>query len=436
MGVEQATAIRPDGVAAATSGHDELTVEQAGLRIVERDTYTDAALTRRAFEVLRTQDPIHYVDHPSFPPLWAITRRADVAECLQHSDVFVLGRSCSLLSRVEARVMASPQANRVRHLLVTNAEEHSGLRKLTQGWFSSKACAKLNEEVVSLARAAVDKMQQTESCDFAGDVACYYPLQVILAMLGLPESDYDLMLGLSGGSGDRELQSGGLTEEEVAKTLEVHRMYREYFNKLTADRQANPTDDLASVIANGVLPDGTELGEAEKNGYYTIITGAGHETTTASLAGGMFAFIQYPEQLQRLKNDPSLIPKAVDEIIRWSTPAYSFTRVVVQRYQLGDVWLEPGDIVLLCYKSANFDESVFENPYTFDVGRSPNPHLGFGAGAHYCLGHQLARLEVSAFLKEFVPRVETIELDGETRLRRNVTAGGFAKLPIRCTWSH
>jgi cytochrome P450 len=433
--VEQSTTISPRGVATASSGQAQLTAEQAGLLVVDRDTYTDAALTRRVFEVLRKEDPIHYVDHPLFPPLWAITRRDDVAECLKQTNVFVLGRSCSLLSRIEARAMASPKAFRARHLLVTNADEHAGLRKLTQGWFTSKACAKLNEDVVSLARDAVDKMQATETCDFAGDIACFYPLQVILAMLGLPESDYDLMLRLSGGSGDRELQTGGLTEEEVAATLAVQRTYREYFNKLTADRKANPTDDLASVIANGVLPDGTELGEAERNGYYTIITGAGHETTTASLAGGMFAFIQNPDQLARLKADPTLMPKAVDEIIRWSTPAYSFTRIVVQRYKLGDVWLEPGDLVLLCYKGANFDESVFENPYTFDVARSPNPHLGFGAGAHYCLGHQLARLEVSAFLNEFLPRIERVELAGEPRLRRNVTAGGFAKLPIRCTWN-
>jgi cytochrome P450 len=218
----------------------------------------------------------------------------------------------------------------------------------------------------------------------------------------------------------------GTTMEDL---LAVIQDFFAYFTALTDARKASPTEDLASVIANATV-NGEPIGIFEQISYYVIVATAGHDTTSSAMAGGLQALIEHPDQLARLQADPSLIASAVDEIIRWVTPVKHFMRNCTTEYTLRGHTFQPGDMVLLSYPSANRDEEVFDEPFRFDVSRSPNKHLAFGFGVHYCLGAMLARMEIKAMLSELVPRLRHIELAGEPAEMQTLFVGGLKRLPI------
>jgi cytochrome P450 len=267
-------------------------------------------------------------------------------------------------------------------------------------------------------------------CDFARDVALFYPLHVIMSILGVPESEESGMLQLTQqlfGNDDPEF--GG--DDPAAAMMAAADGFQRYFNQLTEERRANPVDDIATVLANGQI-DGKPLGEIERMGYYIIIATAGHDTTSSSLAGGLEALIRHPEQLQALKQDPGLIDNAVDEIIRWVTPVRHFMRLALEDYVLGDTAIARGDWILLSYLSANRDESVFQDPFRFDVRRkNADEQIAFGTGVHFCLGAHLARMELRAFLRELLPRLEEVEIAGEPEHVKSTFVCGLKRLPIR-----
>jgi cytochrome P450 len=266
-------------------------------------------------------------------------------------------------------------------------------------------------------------------CDFARDVAMQFPLNGILAILGLPESDYPRMLRLTQelfGNADPEVRRG----VDLVDLINVLGDFFAYFYALTAERRARPGEDLASVIANATI-DGRPMGDTEMISYYIIVATAGHDTTSSSIAGGLQALLEHPDQLARLQADMSLLPTAVDEMIRWVTPVKHFMRNATADYELAGTKIRPGDALLLSYPSANRDESVFEEPFRFDVGRSPNRHLAFGFGVHFCIGAQFAKMEMRALFRELLPRLGHIELAGEPELTRTLFVGGLKHLPIR-----
>ena len=207
-----------------------------------------------------------------------------------------------------------------------------------------------------------------------------------------------------------------------------------YFGELTTARRANPTDDLASTIANATIAnaDGERrlLSDLELISYYVIIATAGHDTTASAIAGGLQALIEHPDQLQRLRDNPDLMPRAVDEMIRWTTPVKHFMRTAQAPYSLRGVQLQPGDWLMLSYPSGNRDHDVFDHPMSFDVGRTPNKHLAFGFGVHFCLGAMLARMEIKALFTELLPRLDHIALAGEPALMHTLFVGGLKRLPI------
>jgi cytochrome P450 len=204
----------------------------------------------------------------------------------------------------------------------------------------------------------------------------------------------------------------------------------QYFTELTAARRANPTEDLASAIANATI-DGEPLSDIETVSYYAIIAAAGHDTSSASISGGMHALVEHPEQLARLRNDPGLMPLAVEEMVRWTTPVKEFMRTAQRDYVIRGVKIAAGESVLLSYVSGNRDEEVFSDPFTFDVGRDPNRHIAFGYGVHFCLGAALARLEINSFFSELLPRLESVELAGRPDYLATTFVGGLKHLPIR-----
>jgi cytochrome P450 len=247
--------------------------------------------------------------------------------------------------------------------------------------------------------------------------------------MGLPETDYPRMLKLTQelfGAADEDLRRGDSAEDLIA----VVQDFFVYFTQLTEDRRAHPTDDLVSVVANATI-DGEPLTMMQTISYYVIAATAGHDTTASAMAGGLHALIEHPDQLARLRADPSLVATAADEMIRWVTPVKHFMRTATADHQLRDRTIRAGESVLLSYPSANRDEEVFDDPFRFDVGRSPNKHLSFGFGVHYCLGAMLARMELKALYTELVPRLRSVELAGDPKLMKTIFVGGLKSLPIR-----
>jgi cytochrome P450 len=203
-----------------------------------------------------------------------------------------------------------------------------------------------------------------------------------------------------------------------------------YFNALTADRRAHPTEDLGSTIANARI-DGEPLSDLDTASYYVIVATAGHDTTSAAIGGGLRALIEHPEQRERLRADPALMPTAVEEIIRWVTPVKEFMRTATADTEVRGVPIAEGESVYLSYVSANHDEEVFDNPFAFDVGRDPNKHLSFGYGVHFCVASALARMEIDSFFRELIPRLDSIEMTGEPQLISTTFVGGVKHLPVR-----
>jgi cytochrome P450 len=293
-----------------------------------------------------------------------------------------------------------------------------------------KNLSKLDARLAELSKRYVDKMESLGGeCDFAQDIAMHLPLNVILDILGLPESDYPRMLKLTQelfGSSDEELRRGSSPEDLIA----VIQDFFAYFTKVTEERRLSPTDDLASAVANGKI-NGEELTMMQTISYYVIAATAGHDTTASAIAGGLQALIENPDQMEKLKKDPSLVSTAADEIIRWVTPVKHFMRTATEDYTISGVTIKKGESVLLAYPSANRDEEVFDKPNVFDISRSPNKHLAFGFGVHYCLGAMLARMEIKAILTELIPRLKSVELAGEPSLMKTLFVGGLKHLPIR-----
>ncbi|MFC4909108.1 cytochrome P450 [Actinomadura gamaensis] len=411
-----------------------MTVDEAGRVLATPSAYADDARFHEALALLRRESPVHRVEQDGYNPFWAVTRHADVLEVERRHDLF-LNAPRPILGTAEFDAFNAEriaQGTALRTLIHMDDPDHRVIRAIGADWFRPKAMRALEPRVRELARRYVDRLADLGGrCDFAREVAVHFPLYVILSLLGLPESDFDRMLKLTQelfGGDDAELQRGTTAEEKLTVLLD----FFAYFQELTAARRARPTDDLASAIANARV-DGEPLNDMDTASYYVIIATAGHDTTSSTIAGGLHALMTHPDQLERLRGDLALMPLAVDEMIRWVTPVKEFMRTATTDYELRGVPIRAGDSLLLSYPSANRDEDVFADPFRFDVGRDPNKHLAFGFGVHYCLGAALARIEVRAFFEELLPRLESVEPDGEPIGIATTFVGGLKRLPIRYT---
>ncbi|HEV3363811.1 MAG TPA: cytochrome P450 [Acidimicrobiia bacterium] len=407
---------------------DELTIEQAGRVFADYDAYTDEAYFHRACALLRRKAPITLVEADGFPPFYALTRHADVMEAERNPEVF-RNTSQPVLAEVDRQKMMS-QAGDLATLVHLDDPEHRKYRSLTADWFQPSSLVRLEGRIAELARRAVDRMAELGGeCDFAVDIATPMPLEVILSILGLPEADYPKMLQLT-----RELFQGADPEYQRGTTFEefmtVMYDFFKYFGALVDERRARPTEDLSSVIANAIV-DGEPILPFQQISYFVIIATAGHDTTSFTMSGGLQALLENPDQLERLRQDRSLIPTAADEMVRWVSPVRHFLRHVAAPAEISGQRFEVGDRLLLSYWSANRDEDAFEDPFRFDVGRKPNRHLAFGFGAHYCLGAALAKMEIRALFAELIPRLRSIEPAGPAELSRSIFVGGHKHLPIR-----
>ena len=408
------------------------TMDPAAKVLADPTAYADDDRLHAALTQLRANNPVAWVDNRPYRPFWAITKHADIMAIERDNELFI-SEPRPLLSTAAADDYAREQLDAgvgLRTLIHMDDPHHRKVRAIGADWFRPKAMRDLKVRVDELAKRYVDQMRDIgPECDFVTDIAVQFPLYVIMSLLGLPEGDYDRMHMLTQemfGGDDDEYKRGTTPEEQMAVLLD----FFGYFSQLTAARRENPTEDLASAIANGRI-DGEPLSDVDTASYYVIVASAGHDTTKDAISGGLQALIDNPGELDRLRQDPSLMGTAVEEMIRWSTPVKEFMRTATADTTVRGVDIAEGDSVYLAYVSGNRDEEIFDEPFRFDVGRDPNKHVAFGYGVHFCLGAALARMEMNSLFTELVPRLETIEMAGPAELSATTFVGGLKHLPIR-----
>jgi cytochrome P450 len=409
-------------------------MDPAARVLAEPKAYADEKRLHESLAFLRAHAPVSWVDVPPYAPFWAITKHADVMDIERQNELFTNDpRPFLEVAEFDEKQRAEREAGvGLRTLIHTDDPHHRDLRKIGADWFKPSALKALKVRCDELAKIWVDKMaEKGPELDFAQDIAVNYPLYVILTLLGMPESDFAFMLKLTQelfGQNDEEMQRDANPDAFMAVIMDMFA----YFTQLTASRREHPTDDLASAIANATI-NGEPMSDMDTLSYYAIVASAGHDTTSAGIAGGLLALLQNPDQLARLQNDPSLMGTAVEEMIRCVVPVKEFMRTAQADTEVRGVPIKKGESVLLSYVSANRDEDVFTDPMKFDVGRDPNKHLSFGYGVHFCLGASLARMEMNSFFTELIPRIKSIELTGEPELISTLFVGGLKRLPVRIT---
>jgi cytochrome P450 len=410
--------------------------------LVDPTAYADWRI-HESYKWLRANNPLGRADLTDhYDPFWVVTKHADILEISRNNALFHNGdRQTTLTSKegdAKVRQLTGGSPHLVRSLVQMDPPDHPKYRALTQAWFMPNNIKRFEERIRRIAKSAVDgMMDKNGECDFVRDVAVGYPLHVIMEILGVPPEDEARMLMLTQelfGSTDPDL--GRKTDEPMdsAKATELIQKvlldFYNYFAKITADRRANPRDDLATVIASGKIK-GEPISEFEALSYYVIVATAGHDTTSSSTAGAIWALCESPAEFAKVKTNPALIPGLVDEAVRWMTPVKHFMRSATADTELRGRKIAKGDWLMLCYASGNRDEEVFEDPYIFRSDRSPNRHISFGYGAHLCLGQHLAKMEMRILFEELLPRLRSIEFAGEPKLSQAVFVNGPKYLPIR-----
>jgi cytochrome P450 len=398
---------------------------------------------------LRREAPVHWCAPTGFRPFWAVTSHADITTVSKANTRFTNSQR-TYLAPAEAEQWTLDtvgDTHLFRSLVDLDDPLHMKLRRLTHDWFLPANLRKLEPMIRAVARAHVDHMASLGgTCDFVNEVALFYPLRVIMQILGVPETDEPMMLRMTQelfGAQDPDVvarsklitEGAGLQAGSGNPQVDLFKLAQEYFayfGAITADRRANPRDDLSTIIANGMI-DGEPIGDREAMSYYVITATAGHDTTSSTAAGGLEQLIRHPDQLARLAADPALIPAAIEEMIRWVTPVKHFMRTAQEDCRLGDQAIRAGDSLCLFYWSGNRDERVFADPFAFRADRSPNPQTAFGNGVHMCLGLHLARLELRILFEELLPRLARIELAGEPKNSIANFVSGLKTLPIRFT---
>ena len=399
------------------------------------------------FDWLRANMPVARIEPgpeaPNlFPPFWLVTRYDDVMRVSKDNACFLNNPRTVVFSLTDgiefAKAFSGGSEHMVASLVTFDAPIHMKYRKLTQEWFMPKNLRGIEDEVRSIAKGAVDRLLAAgPEVDFVKTVAAPYPLHVVMQILGVPEEDEARMLMLTQqmfGGQDEDLNQSGMKDLPPEMVTQIVagavRDFEAYFAKLTAEKRAHPTSDVASTIANATV-DGAPLNDRDMMGYYIIVAAAGHDTTSASTAGAMLALARDAEQWARVKADRSLLPGIVEEAIRWTSPVQHFMRNAATDAELGGQPIKAGDWLMINYVAANHDPAQFDNPRKFDAARSPNRHLAFGAGAHQCLGLHLARLEMRILFEELLDRVDRVELAGEARRSSSTFVGGLKTLPLR-----
>ena len=421
---------------------------EAAVAVIDPKSYADWDPLLDLFDQLRAESPVTRIESPSgdHDPFWLVTGYDEVMKVSKDNATFLnapratvfTNKTGELFARQITAQQGEESPNLVSSLVVLDAPKHPKLRRLTQEWFMPKNLRTIEADIRALAKKTVDRLIAAgPEADFVPLVSAPYPLHVVMQILGVPEEDEPRMLFLTQqmfGGQDEDLNKSGLanlTPEQVFQIVSgAVADFEAYFEGLAAQRRANPTSDVATILANAVI-DGEPISPRDLAGYYIIVAAAGHDTTSASTAGAMLALAQDPDQFARVKADRSLVPGIVEEAIRWTTPVQHFMRTAANDVELGGVQIKAGDWLMLNYVAANHDPAQFDNPRKFDAAREANRHAAFGAGAHQCLGLHLARLEMRILIDALLDRLDSVELAGEPKRAKSTFVGGLKTLPLR-----
>ena len=401
--------------------------------VTSHDTFT-AGVPYATFGRLRAEDPVSWCDEPDGSGFWSLTRYHDVIRANQAWDTFTSCRGIRL------EEMDAEETEARRTMMELDPPDHTRLRRLVNRGFTRLAVERYTEEIRDLARSVIVEALRHDEFDFVAEIARQLPMRMLGRLLGVPDADAEQLVAwgdtlLSNTDPEYTDHVVDLTDTEEFRLipfrspagLEVFR----YAQEAAALRRQRPTDDVISRLL-APASDGAPLSDLEFNNFFLLLVAAGNDTTRYTLAGGLLALLDHPDQLEALRRDPSMIPTAVEEILRWTTVTMHFRRTATHDVEVGDRLIREGDKVVLWWVSADYDERAFVDPYRFDIARVPNDHVAFGRnGPHLCLGAWLARMEIRLTLEELLPRVADIRLAGPPeRLRSNFIAG-IKRLPVR-----
>jgi cholest-4-en-3-one 26-monooxygenase len=377
------------------------------------------------FEQLRREAPVFWHPEEIAPRggFWAVTGYDDCVTVNRDWEHFSSARRGSLFHEMDDDQLAQQQ------LMMVNMDPtmHTRYRRLVNKGFTPKMVRDLEAQIVGYADGIIDSVCERGTADFVEEISAELPLLVIAELLGVPQEDRRMVFDWSNrmiGSEDPEYQLPGVDPGEAA--MQVY----SYAEELAANRRLAPRQDLVSVLIDAEV-EGEKLDQLELDLFFLLLIVAGNETTRNLMSGAMAAFFDHPEQWEKLRQDRSLLPGAVEEMLRYVTPVMHFRRTVTAQTELGGQTLQEGDKVVFWHTSANRDETVFENPNGFDVTRSPNNHIAFGGGGpHFCLGANLARMEIMVMFDRLLERIPDIRLDGQVQRLQSNFINGTKHLPV------
>ncbi|HZP29775.1 MAG TPA: cytochrome P450 [Acidimicrobiia bacterium] len=378
------------------------------------------------YRELRDHDPVSHHDHPGYPNgYWAVTRHADVQRVSRDSDTFHNAPNPFLMDETAQQ---GDEAGSRELLISLDAPEHVKMRKLINRGFTPRRVADLTDRIRTRSNSIIDGLRDRTACDLVEDIALWLPLHVIADLVGVPEEDRRMIF-------DWTEQSFGFDESVTVeqRSQALTNMYA-YADGMCEIRRKEPRDDLISVLLAAEV-DGEHLTQMQIDIFFMLLQNAGSETTRNLITTGLLVLLQNPEQFDKLRDDPSLLPVAIEELLRYVTPVIQFTRHAVHDTEVGGQPIAEGDLVCMVYASANRDERAFPDPDSLDITRQPNDHVAFGAGGpHFCLGASLARLEARIMFEALLTRFEGLAVDGDPaafpRVHSNLI-DGYAHAPIR-----
>ncbi|MEV4090593.1 cytochrome P450 [Streptosporangium saharense] len=406
--------------------------------LADNDRFLDGETPWRMFDVLRAEAPVHWQDEGEYGSgFWSVTRHADVVAVDRDTTTFTSTKFTNL-EEVDDR-----QATIRRSLMETDGPRHSVLRRILQRQFTPRAIAGYEVFLRGLTARTLDAALAKGTFDFVKEIAADFPINVLARMLDVPEDDTQRLIDWGNriiGNTDPDYADVLLHSQESEKyrdlpfrspaSLEVF----EYGRELARRRRGGDGTDLVSRLVNESPADGVPLSERDFDNYFLLLVVAGNETTRHAISHSMLALIDNPDEAERLRRDPSLMPGAVEEFLRWSSPVYHFRRTATREVEMHGTRIREGDKVVMWFASGNRDERVFDDPYRFDITRPGNDHITFGKGSpHFCLGSALARLEMRVMFEELLPRVSDIRLAGEPRRVRSNFVNGVKDLPVTVT---
>jgi cholest-4-en-3-one 26-monooxygenase len=402
-----------------------LTTGLRDFRLWDPDLFVDG-VPHGVFEELRRDAPVSWHEEPYGPGFWALTSHDDIVAANRDAVTFSCERGGVILaSDVDAAMLEQQR----QMMLTMDPPRHTKLRKLVNKGFTPRMVADLETSIRTLTNDIIDRVAPLGRCDFVTEVAADLPLQVIAEMMGVPAEDRHALFEWSNrliGMDDPEYNAERYRQMEAATEMFL------YANGMATERRArgDESNDIVGALLRAEV-DGERLTEGEFDMFFLLLAVAGNETTRNLVSHAMLALCEFPDQRARLMADPSLMPTAVEEMLRWGTPVMYFRRTATRDVEVRGRLISEGDKVVMWHISGNRDEAVFPSPYVFDVARTPNDHIAFGGGGpHFCLGANLARLEIRVIFEELFRRLPDIQLDGPVERLRSNFINGIKHMPV------